>query len=491
MAAYKAFLSPGAGDETSFASKRIARYDLFWALYWNNAYDALTSYIQAAGYPTDSKLYKYTRGLRNPVGRWVDFYLANVWGGVLDLQAGDGVSEPSALPIETENEELRPAIARLWQWSNWNSKRNLATMHSTTLGDAVLKVVDRPQSQKVYMQSLWPGYLIECEWDDFGFVKKAVIEYGQIDDKGRGYTYKEVIEHPSVWGGTRTRFSTYRNGSLHGYPENANFEQWETPYDFVPVVTIPWMDVGSNWGAVGFSKTVRKIDAANALASQLADQVGKAVNTPLVAYGVQPGDVTVTASQDGVPIMYVNRPANEAKVDQLIGDLNLEHGLSVLSGQLDDIQEDLPELRLSESLRSGMSGDALGRAFSDVMARVALVRANHDSGLVRAQQMAIAIAGHSRYHSDFNGFDMGSYNSGKLDHNIGDRPILPKDSSEQLEEEERRWQMVADAVAADVPLETALREVLGWDNEQLAAMGTQRMAQIQLAQEDVTDGIEQ
>ncbi len=491
MAAYKAFLNPGAADDTTFASARNSRYDLFWSLYWNNAYDTLTSYIQASGYPANSKLYRYTRGLRNPVGRWVDFYLANIWGGVLDMQAGDGVSKPSALPIVTENEALRPAISRLWQWSNWNSKRNLATLHSTTLGDVVLKVVDRPQSGKVYLQTLWPGHVTKCDWDDFGFVKNVVIEYGQVDDKGRGYTYKEVIEHPSVWGGMNTRFSTYKNGGLHGYPENDNLAQWETPYDFVPVVTIPWMDAGSSWGAVGFSKTVRKIDAANALASQLADQVGKAVNTPLVAYGVQPGDVLFTTDQEGIPILYVNRAKNEAGIEPLIGDLNLEHGLAILSDQLADIQEDLPELRLAESLRSGMSGEALGRAFSDVMARVALVRANHDSGLARAQQMAIAIAGTSRYHPDFNGFDMGSYASGKLDHNIGARPILPRDASEQLEEEERRWAMVSEATASGVPLETALREIMNWDDEQMADMGTQRMAQITLAQEDVTDGITQ
>ncbi|MFH0943777.1 MAG: tetratricopeptide repeat protein, partial [Planctomycetota bacterium] len=73
----------------------------------------------------------------------------------------------------------------------------------------------------------------------------------------------------------------------------------------------------------------------------------------------------------------------------LIGDLNLGDALALLNAQLDDVKEDLPELRLSESLRSGMSGEALGRAFSDVLAQIQGVRAAHDSGLVRARLLSV------------------------------------------------------------------------------------------------------
>lgn len=470
MAAWNSFWNPPAGG-TGFESNRTGRYDWFWALYWNTAYDNLNQYF--ANYPVGSQLYRYTRGLRNPVGRYVDFYVANVWGGLLDGDAGNGQEQASALPIVTDDDALRAAIAKVWQWSNWNSKRGLATLYSTTLGDVFLKVVDRPRPGRAYLSVRWPGEVTDVDWDDFGHVKSITFEY-RVEEDG-GYDYREVIEHPQVTGEKTTRFRTFKNGRPWAFPENADaagtpLAEWTAPYDFVPVVHIPWQDVGQGWGAVGFVKTLRKIDAANALASQIADQVGKLLNTPLVAYGIQAGDVSFQNSPDGVPVMYVNRSRNEAGVEPLIGDLNIEHGLQALNAQLDDIQQDLPELRLSEALRSGMSGEALGRAFSDVLAQIQSVRANHDSGLVRAQQMAVAIAGESGYATEFSGFNLKSFAQGKLDHAIGSRPVLPRSSEEELAESKERWAMVKAATDAGVPLETALRTVAGWSKQQIREM---------------------
>jgi hypothetical protein len=119
-------------------------------------------------------------------------------------------------------------------------------------------------------------------------------------------------------------------------------------------------------------------------------------------------------------------------------------------------------------LRSGMSGEALGRAFADVMARVQAVRAAHDAALVKAQTMAVAIAGASNYHPDFASFNLDTYNAGGLEHNIADRPVLPPS---QYEEDQARlvlWQAVEAATRAGMPLPTALREVAGWSAAQLA-----------------------
>lgn len=366
----------------------------------------------------------------------------------------------------------------------------MATLYSTALGDVLLKVVDRPQARKVYIQAQRPDCYTELTQDDLGFVKRAVIAEDLLDDAGRRYTYREEIEHPSVWGGNFTRFSTYRDGQPWGYAENGGAWRWEVPYDFVPVVRIPWQDVGQGWGVVGYVKALPKIDSVNALASQLADQIGKAVNTPLVAYGMQPGTLTVRAEQDGVPVVYV--PNADGKLEPLLGPLNLAEALATIDAQLADIKDDLPALKLAEALRSGMSGEALGRAFADVVAQVEMVRGNHDAGLVRAQQMAIAIAGASGYDPAFRGFDLTSYRAGKLDHAIGNRPVLPRSQDEELVELERRWKLVNElAAGGEVPLETALVEVMGWGPDKLKAFGQQRAAAILLEQEDAVTGLEQ
>ena len=473
MAAYNAFRNPAAGESATYEDGRAGRYRWHWALYWNTAYDRLTDYLTM--WPPGTKLYTNTRGLRNPLARWVDFYVANTWGGALDLAAGDGTRTPSALPIVTENDALRPAIARLWQWSNWGSKRDLVTRYSTVCADAFIRVVDRPgvdgRQPRVFLQTLWPGHVTDAQWDDFGNLKRLEIKYQRRDDATRAlYEYGEVMEHPLAWGGTQTRVQTFRNGGLFGYAENGGEAEWLLPYDFLPAVHIPWMDAGANWGATGYTRALPKIDAANALASQLADQIGKTVAATLVAYGIQPGNLTITASDDGVPIIYVPRSPAEARIEPLLANLSLAEALQVLEAQLSDIREDLPELRMSEALRSGMSGEALGRAFSDVLAQVQSVRAMHDAALVRAHMMAIAIAGQGGYHADFAGFDMASYASGALDHAIGTRPVLPRSQEEESAQRAALWQTVQTAVTAGVPIDFALREVGQWDDEKIAAL---------------------
>lgn len=479
MAAYRAFWTPTLAG-SAYASQRLQRYEFAWQFYTNQVYNQLSTYL-AATYPSGSQLYRYTKGLRNPVPAWCEFYVTNTWGGVLDLGAGDGKETPSALPIITDNEALRPALAKLWQWSNWNSKRNLATLYSAAMADVFIVVVDSPSASKAYMQVRRPSEFTEVEWDDFGYIKRVVMEYKTEDGDGRTYTYKQIIEHPAVWGGSLTRYQTYKDNRPFAYPENqmdgqATWE-WTVPYDFVPVVHIPFKDVGDGWGALGYSATIPKIDAANSLASLLAAQVGKTVNPAYVAYGVQAGNVTVDSTQqDEIPILYINKPPNEAKLEPLVSEIDLPGALALLDSQLADIARDLPELRMSEAMRSGLSGEALGRAFSDVAARVEAVRANHDSGLVRAHQMAIAIAGASGYDPAFRGFDLNSYRAGRLDHGIGDRPILPTSNAEEVDTASKQWVQVTQAVSAGVPIETALDKIMGWDAEDMDEMAAQQQA---------------
>jgi len=366
-AAYKSFWNPSLSD-SSYESNRLARYQMAWGFYQNNIYNQLTTYL-AATYPTGSQIYKYTKGLRNPIPAWVDFYVTNVWGGQLDLEAGNGQEKPSALPIITENDALRPAIAKLWQWSNWNAKRNLATTYSAALGDTFIVVVDSPRAGKAYMQVRRPSEFTAIDWDDFGHVKRCVIEYKADDEQGKVYDFKQIIEHPSVWGGKFTRYQTYKDNRPFAFPENvldgmATWE-WEVPYDFVPVVHVPFKDVGEDWGALGYSATIPKIDAANSLASLLNSQIGKTVNPAYVAFGIQSGNITVGGSdegQDEIPILYIPKPPGDASLQPLITQIDLPGALALLDAQLANIAQDLPELRMSEAMRSGLSGEALGRA---------------------------------------------------------------------------------------------------------------------------------
>jgi hypothetical protein len=124
----EAYFNADASDMTedsdwSDVDARRMRYAVLWAMYEGNSqrqavHKWATQYREAYGQ------YRFTRDLYNPTAVLADFYATHVWGGHLDTLAGDMLD--TSLPIQTANEMLRPAIARLWRDSNWDVKRNIA-----------------------------------------------------------------------------------------------------------------------------------------------------------------------------------------------------------------------------------------------------------------------------------------------------------------------------------------------------------------------------
>jgi hypothetical protein len=76
----------------------------------------------------------------------------------------------------------------------------------------------------------------------------------------------------------------------------------------------------------------------------------------------------------------------------------------------------------------------------------------------------------------FNGFDLNSFKSGLLDHGIGDRPILPTSASEAVDTRGKQWVQVGQAVTAGMPLNTALREIMGWEDDDFEQMDADQQA---------------
>src|SRR5512140_653780 len=93
-------------DETDYGDfdGRKMRYTLYWSYYENSAYRNIHKW--AHQFKSTYGLYKYTRSIYNPAYRLGEFWKAHLWGGTLDVNAGDGVSVPSALPIITDNQAL-------------------------------------------------------------------------------------------------------------------------------------------------------------------------------------------------------------------------------------------------------------------------------------------------------------------------------------------------------------------------------------------------
>lgn len=474
----EAYLRADLADDREFSllEARQMRYALYWALYENTAYRDM--HLWSKKFRADYGLYRYIRGIHNPAYRLGEFYATHLMGGALDPAAGDGQALPSAIPIQTDSARLRQAIAMLWRCSNWQITKDIWTRQGSVLGDIGLQVVDDVQRQKVYLQVLYPGLITCVEKDPWGNIKGYTIEEQRPDPRPAAaktaalVTYRET----AMRDGDDVVYQTFLNGAPYAW--NGVAAEWTEPYGFIPLVLTQHLNVGLDWGWSELHPGHGKFHEVDDQASKLSDQIRKAVDSPWLFAGVQapsssPTIAGATASttrpepgREEVPALYGNA---DAKAFPLVGPLDI----GAVSGRIKDliaeIERDYPELQMDIWTASGdASGRALRVARQRVSGKLQMRRAGYDDSLVRAQQMAIAIGGHRGY-DGYRGFNLDSYASGRLDHQIAQRPVFETDPMDQIEQDTAFWTAAAEAETAGYPLEIYLEEK-GWSQERIDRM---------------------
>lgn len=477
MAGYKAFRTDYfASDQLNLANftdfeARKLRNSILWAMYENTVYDNVHRWAES--YKTQTGLYKYIRNIYNPSYRIGEFWKAKLFSGELDPEAGNGEKKPSALPILTENEVLRPAIAQVWRWSNWQIKKDVFGLWTPVMGDGVLKIIDDTEREKVYMKPVHPSHLRDVTLDDYGNVKGYVIEYKCPDPRNqeKEVTYREVAERDGddVW------YQTYLNDGLFSWDGNPSAE-WSEPYGFVPMVVLQHNDVGLDFGWSELYPSLSKFREVDDQASKLHDQIRKLVEGAWLFAGVADPKGTVKASgqpateekpQPGRSEQKVFYSNNEnAKAHSLVAPIDIADVSESIQSLIRELERDYPELRVDiANANNDISGRALRYNRAPAEAKVLQRRPNYDNALVRAQMMAVSIGG-MRGYENFVGFDLDSYEARKLDHSIGPRPVFDTDPMDTLEEDAKFWENAEKARKAGVPLVVYLRQQ-GWDETRI------------------------
>jgi hypothetical protein len=445
-------LDLSADAEWSDFDARRLRYQIQWAFFQGNAYRDIHQWAKKM--KADYGLYKYTRDIYNPAFRLGSFYRAYLWGGALDMKAGDGQERPSALPIvmESESQQLRAAIAQLWQWSNWKSKRKLVPLHGATLGDVFISVMDDQMRGKVYLEITHPGIVADVEKDPFGNIKSYIIQY-QTDDPespGKDATYREDVyrgENDNIV------YELTKNGKPYHW-DNTNeageyIDTWEAPYGFIPMVHIQHFDVGLQWGMSELFPKLAAFREVDDLGSKLNDQVRKLVDSPWLFAGMKDPSTTPQTTRtapttqrpeigrEEVPALYTNDPA--AKAYPLVAPLDIAAVAAKIQDDLEQLEKDYPELALLRAMNAtdNLSGTAIERLQSQSSEKVIDYRDSYDDALVRAQQMAVAIGGYRGYEG-FEGFNLESYAAGLLNHEIGPRDVFTMMPMQKLERDIKR-----------------------------------------------------
>lgn len=485
----EAFLSSDVQDSANFDDfdARRIRYQVYWAFYENTIYRDIHKF--AKSYRAAFGLYKYIRNIYNPSYRLGEFWKAHLIGGALDPLAGDGKSVPSALPIQTENEPLRPALARVWEWSNWQTRKDILSLWGSVLGDAGIKIVDDVSRQKVYLQLVNPAIIKDVTLDNWGNVKAYTIEEERPDPRGSGTVlYQEVATR----NGDQVVYQTLRNGQLYAW--DGEIAQWSEPYGFIPLVMIQHNNVGLNWGWSEMHPDQSKFREADDLASKLSDQVRKMVDAPWLFSGVskptqtpkttgsEPSASRPEPGREEIPAIY---GPTGADAKPLVAPLDIGATREYIKSILEEIERDYPELSSGlYNVKGDISGRALRINQKPAEIKVQQRRPNYDNAIVRAQQMAISIGGFRGY-DGFDGFSLESYAAGKLAHSIGNRPVFEKDPADDLDLEKSLWDVANAAKNAGIPLLVYLKRK-GWTDGEIQEVTTSpeyqaRMANLKMA----------
>lgn len=520
-AARRVFDDPAQSQYRNFYS-RINEYNLLWSYYNNSAFDNVARFVGNSNasslsgrvlwdlYKSNYNLYRNIRLIYNPTESLVDFYASQVYPGVLSR---DGIALPDGVPLaipfsEDTSDDLKAAIAQIWQWSNWQGKKSLEVRYCAALGSVLVEVVDDLESGKVCLEVQWPGHVCDLRLDSSGNVKSYAIEYYAYDqEQHQGqYLYKKVVDQQSI------RY--YRDNEPYDYGNGAIVENI---YGFCPAVWIKHSDLGGDHGAPAIRGSMGPIDELNNLVSHVHDQIHKVIGAPILISGsgsianlfntAKRGATSdmVEPSADQESLLMLRGPA-DSKVSSLAGNLNLADAAVHIDRLLLQIEKRHPELTFYEQLRSmsQVTGPGATRMMGDVEARVIEAQATYDQANISLFRMAVAIAGMrassgawgslNRQQQKFLAFNLDSYERGDLEMEIMPRPLLNSTKLEVAQEKQAKWTGVGLAVTAGVPLEFAMREE-GCTNEELMMLGADKVAKIQMdqmmANEDVIPQVAQ
>lgn len=425
-------------DWNEYDSRRL-RYDIFWAFYENTVYDEVQATFRnwAKQYKTRYGLYKYIRAIYNPSYRLGEFWKSHIWAGptsdILDsLIYGDG----------THEDQLREVIEQIWLWSNWEVKKDIVPLYGSVMGDVAILITDDLQREKVYFNILHPGNIANVELDNVGNVKGYEIQEERFDPRThleRTVTYTEI----ALRDGDNVEFTTLLDGKSYAW--NGVEASWTRPYGFIPMVIIQHNNVGLEWGWSEILPGQSKFREIDDVTSKLDDQIRKLVDSPWLMSGVnKPTDsptasetsLTGTAAQnrpqpgrEEVPIFY--GPVG-ATATPLVAELEIEQVSNHIGSIIKEIERDYPELAymaLFNENQGNISGRALEMARQPSEDKVLQRRPNYYNAMVRANQMAVAIAGFNGY----NQFSLDSFDAGLLDHSIGNLPVFTSGEFDTLE----------------------------------------------------------
>ncbi len=408
----------------------------------NGLYDFINNELQATRIS-----FKDIRSLKNPANRVVEFYAALLWPGH-DLDV--------SMPILAANEAILEPIEAIQKWSNFAINKQMAARQFATLGDMFIKCntkLDRDGNVTAVFQSfLDPTYVSEIETDERGFLTYLRMDIPQYEEDVLGQEKESV--HTEVWDKASQTWRIWMHtegldkeiDKLGPPNRSGNFEE-SFGGDFIPIVYQEFRKDGNGRCSGAFVPALDKIDEINAKATRLAqllfrhgkaDKVLKSAITDANGRPIPPPKTNSLTDSIGEIVTIQGEKfwklPSGWELDHLIAQIDYASHLQAIQGDVDELQQDLPELaynRISEA--SDLSGRALRYMLEAAVSRLLEARGNGEAAFVRANEMCLSIGQHVGL------WKLGAFESGAFDHSFKARPVLTPDRLE-LAQTAAAWQ---------------------------------------------------
>jgi hypothetical protein len=429
---------------------RRAHYALLWSLYQSSIFEDSAAW---QAYRARYRMYRFVRPIYNPARRLVDFYAGAVYQGEWATKPEAMIQTKAAIPFAEETQPaLLAAIAQMFEWSAWQSRKSLMLRYGAALGDALVEVVDDLERRKVYLRTWYPGHVSRIETNPAGDVTAYTLEFDALEDDGMTlFTYRREVD--------RDWFRTFYNDEPFGY--GGMPPAWPNPYGFVPATWLLHEETGTNHGNPAI-RNINKLDELNNLASHGHDQEHRYMDAPILISGKVIGDdlgnrtkaATTPEQQEALRFLTADAGSEFATVKLDPGRL-----LEEMDRLLGEIEADHPELTMYRALRemSQVTGPAAEMLLGDVKALVNAARAQYDQQTVKLCQMATAIGGWraqsgawgalTQQQQVFTPFDLESYAAGDLALSIQARPLVLPTEQDELTLERQRQQLQSEQAA--------------------------------------------
>ena len=459
----ESFLSSTPEKEEDFSDfdARKLRYSILWSMYEGTAYREIHTW--ARSYKREYALYKWLRSIRNPAHLIAEFQVSHIFGGLLDDNAGP----TGAIPIITDNDALREAIADIWKWSQWGRNKDILALQGAVFGDIFIRVVDDRKKERIYLEVVHPGVVKDVTIDSYGNVKGYVIEETrEHPESGIGCTYTEVVSRS----GQDVVYKTYLNNSPYAWPE-MDVATWSNAYGFVPFVQIKHVDVGLPFGWSELHPGAGRMREIDEMTSMLSDHLRKVIDPLWLMKGIDRPKQDLSST---LPTRTTPEPDREevralwdikidASAEALTTTLDITAVIEHIDKMMGSLEADYPEIRPDlVTPGSTISGRALRIARQPMERRILQRRANYDAAVVTAQEMAISVGGYRNYYP----FNLDSYEKGDLQHHVADRPVFMEDPEDKASASKGFWEAAKLAVETGISLEYYL-ETQGWSEEEI------------------------